>query len=277
MFLDPTVVENGKWSTEEYAKLMEAVKKHGKDGWAVVAALVPGRTNAKCRQRWVGTLEPTVGKKGNWSTEEDAKLVEAVKRHGKDGWTVVARLVSGRTNTQCRERCIYKVDPANMGKGKWTPDEDFQLTEAVQKLGKDSWVAVAALILGRTNIQCRSRWTLSLSLILDPTVGKKGKWSTEEDAKLMEAVQRHSKDGWAVVATLVPGRTNYQCRERWISRLDPAIGNKGRAPRSWKSEEDAKLTGAVQKLGTYWAAVATLVPGRTNKQCRKRWVSVLDP
>jgi hypothetical protein len=43
--------------------------------------------------------------------------------------------------------------PCNRWKGK----EDTKLTEAVKKYGKH-WVAVAALVPGRTNIQYRERW-----------------------------------------------------------------------------------------------------------------------
>jgi myb proto-oncogene protein len=96
----------GKWTPEEDAKLVNAVKKHGND-WVAIAAMVPGRTNQRCRERWVGTLDPATGKNlGTWSTEEDAKLKKAVKKHGND-WVAVAKLVPGRSNTQCRKRWLY--------------------------------------------------------------------------------------------------------------------------------------------------------------------------
>jgi hypothetical protein len=43
------------------------------------------------------------------------------------------------------------------------------------------------------------------------------------------------------------------------------------------SEEDAKLTSAVAKIGKDWVAVAVLVPDRTMIPCRQRWISSLDP
>jgi hypothetical protein len=45
----------------------------------------------------------------------------------------------------------------------------------------------------------------------------------------------------------------------------------------WTVEEDGKLTEAVTELGNDWIGVATLVPGRTNVQCRKRWTKYLSP
>jgi hypothetical protein len=93
----------------------------------------------------------------SWKAGEDAKLMEAVKQHGKK-WGVVAVMVPGRTDKQCRIRWVNVLDPANgKNKGKWTPPKGAKLIEAVLELGKD-WVAVAAMVPSRTNYQCRSRW-----------------------------------------------------------------------------------------------------------------------
>jgi hypothetical protein len=181
-----------------------------------------------------------------WKPAEDAKLMEAVKKHGNN-WVAVAKLVPGRTNEQCRKRWVRTLDPANNGtnltngkKGKWTPAEDAKLTEAVKKHDND-WVAVAAMVPGRTNKQCRQRWALSL----DPAdhVKKPGKWSPEEDAKLRKAVKTNGND-WVAVANLVPGRTNVQCCTHFRT-LDPA--HHGKKPGKWSPEEDAKLRKAVKQ------------------------------
>jgi myb proto-oncogene protein len=132
--LDPTNgKKTGKWTPEEDAKLRKAVKKHGKDGWVAVAMLVPARTNEQCRQRWSDVLDPANGKNlGKWSSEEDTKLTEAVKKHGKD-WVAVAAMVPGRTNYQCRERWVNRLDPANRKNlGIWTPEDHAKLTEAMK-------------------------------------------------------------------------------------------------------------------------------------------------
>jgi myb proto-oncogene protein len=230
--LDPSNGKNaGKWTPDEDAKLTKAVKKYGKD-WVAVAALVPGRSNVQCYQRWTKNLDPSRGKNaGKWNSEEDAKLTEAVKKHGNN-WVAVATLVPGRTRDQCRERWVNTVDPVNGSKGNlrctWKPEDDTKLAEAVKKHGKN-WVAVAASVSGRTNVQCRRRWTSSL----DPANGKKGKkWTPAEDTKLTEAVKKHGND-WVAVAAMVPGRTNVQCRYRWVKYLDP-----NRASNTVEEEED---------------------------------------
>ena len=49
-----------------------------------------------------------------------------------------------------------------------------------------------------------------------------GRWSTEEDAALLEAVEKHGKC-WSVVAKDVPGRTGHQCAKRYNYALDSSI------------------------------------------------------
>jgi myb proto-oncogene protein len=153
--------KTGKWTPEEDAKLIEAVKKHDKN-WVAVAAMVSGRTNNQCHQRWTNTVDPANGgNKGQWTAEEDAKLTEAVEKHGK-AWAAVAAMVPDRTNNQCCQRWTNTVDPANgKKKGQWTAEEDAKLTEAVKTHGT-YWVAVSTMVPGRTREQCRQRWARHL-------------------------------------------------------------------------------------------------------------------
>jgi hypothetical protein len=259
------------WTTEEDAKLTSAVKKLG-DQWVAVVALVPGRTNTQCRRRWADNVDPSIDwKTGKWTTEEDAKLTSAEKKHGKD-WLAVAALVPGRTNEQCRHRwenCGVDRGPRR----NWKPEEDAKLTSAVKKHG-NNWVAVAALVPGRTNVKCRDRWANCLGPGIDTRV--MGKWTSEEEAKLIEAVQKHGKD-WVAVAALVQSRTSFQCRRIWTVRLGPAAEGTSPNEGTWTPEEDGKLTDAIRKCGKDWVAVAPLVPGRTNNQCRRRWADNVDP
>jgi hypothetical protein len=112
-----------------------------------------------------------------------------------------------------------------------------------------------------------------------PSAASRRRWNTEEDAKLTEAVKKYGNQ-WGAVAKLVLGRTNRQCRHRWVITLDHTNGGyKSTTPRSWEPEEGAKLTEAVKKYGKvwYWTAIAAMVPGRNDQQCRKRWLKRLDP
>jgi hypothetical protein len=204
-----------KWTPEEDAKLTDAVNKHGDNNWVAVAARVPGRTNAQCRHRWAKCLDPTnehtVGK---WTEEEDAKLTDAVTELGEKSWAAVAALVPSRTNTQCSQRWFVCLDPT-VRRASWTSVEDAKLTEAVTELGGSEWAAVSALVPGRTNTQCRQRWT---KLEWRPAGNKGKRWTEEEDTMLIDAVKEHGDHNWIAVAALVPGRTNAQCCCRHHSR-----------------------------------------------------------
>jgi myb proto-oncogene protein len=206
-----------------------------------------------------------------WTREEDAKLMDAVTKFGYN-WIRIATLIPGRTNINCRQRWTKNLNPTKEHPtGKWTAVDDARLIVAVKEHGGSNWAAVALLVPGRIDIQCRSRWVNTL----DPTIDRlTGKWTLEEDAKLTEAVKKFGNSDWVAAAELIPGRTNKQCRQRWIKHLDPGI-NRG----EWTVEEDAKLTDAVKEHGRCrnWAAVASLVPGRTDKQCLSRWDTNLDP
>ena len=65
---------------------------------------------------------------------------------------------------------------------------------------------------------------------------------------------------------------------RWHDALDPSIDRANGRTGKWAEDEDIKLKDAVQTHGGKdWAAIAALVPGRTRKQCCRRWNNVFDP
>jgi hypothetical protein len=170
---------------------------------------------------------------------------------------------------------------------RWTPEEDARLTSAVTDKcnmkhgGKEhtmDWVAVAALVQGRTNRQCRHRWNHIVDPGISMTPVQKGKWGEEEDRRLQNSVRIHGGKDWAAIAALVPGRTKSQCRNRWHGVCHPSIDRSNGRTGKWGEDEDVKLKGAIQAHGVKdWVAIAALVPSRTKSQCRDRWQYILDP
>jgi hypothetical protein len=282
--LDPSIDRangrTGEWEEVEDSKLKGGVQTHGGKDWAAVAALLPGRTKQQCRSRWYRVLNPSIdqanGRTGVWAEDEDIKLRDAVQTHGDKNWAAIAALVPGRTKQQCRSRWIDVLDPiigrANGRTGKWAEDEDSKLKDAVQTHGGKDWAAIAAMVPGRTKIQCRNRWYDALDPIIGRANGRTGKWAEDEDSKLKDAVQTHGGKDWAAIAALVPGRTKIQCRNRWYDALDPSNDRVSGRTGKWAEDEDSKLKDAVKTHGGKdWAAIAALVPGRTKIQCRDRW------
>jgi myb proto-oncogene protein len=127
--------------------------------------MLPGRTDALCRSRWVKSLDPDINR-DEWTVEEDAKLTNAVKEHGGSNWAAVAVMVPGRMDKQYRSRWAKTVDPTiEHAGGKWSVEEDAKLTDAVKEHSGSNLIRVAALVPGRTNKQCGQRWATNL----DPT------------------------------------------------------------------------------------------------------------
>ena len=126
--------------------------------------------------------------------------------------------------------------------------------------GAAKWVALAATLPGRTDWQCRLRWTQSL----DTTINR-GPWTASEDKILIDA---HKKLGnkWAEISKLIDGRTDNQCRHRWSLVLDSTIQRS-----RWSAREDKILMDAHKKLGNKWVEISKLIAGRTDKQCKQRW------
>jgi hypothetical protein len=122
----------------------------------------------------VGDTQPTDGSIGAtgglWTLEEDAKLTSAFtnnrkKKHGKElktDWVAIAALVPDRTKVQCLGRWKNALnacsDETTGCTGAWTEDEDNKLKDALPIHGGKDWVAIAALVPGRTKKQCTSRW-----------------------------------------------------------------------------------------------------------------------
>ncbi|KAK4642736.1 hypothetical protein QC761_400240 [Podospora bellae-mahoneyi] len=102
------------------------------------------------------------------------------------------------------------------------------------------------------------------------------RWTEEEDSILYEEAMKQSTTGnvrdWHRIATKLPGRTNKDCRKRWVNKVCGGL-KKG----LWDPEEDRRLQSAVEKHGLRWPLIAAEVGYRSPDQCAKRWQYGLDP
>jgi hypothetical protein len=166
-----------------------------------------------------------IERKGTWAEDEDMKLKDVVQTHGAQNWGAIAALIPGRTEKQCQNRWHYALDPSihrvKKLAGKWSDDEDSKLKDAVQTHGGKNWGAVAVLVPGRSETQCRHRWCGILDPNIDRANGRAGIWTEDEDIKLKDAVQMHGGKNWGAIASLVRFRTRTQCMKRWHNVLDP--------------------------------------------------------
>ncbi|KAI0103341.1 Homeodomain-like protein [Nemania sp. FL0031] len=102
------------------------------------------------------------------------------------------------------------------------------------------------------------------------------RWSEEEDCILYEETQKQELAGdtkdWHRIAAKLPGRTNKDCRKRWVNKV---CGSLKKGP--WSKNEDESLLDAVDRYGQRWTLIASQVGFRSPDQCAKRWQSKLNP
>jgi hypothetical protein len=92
------------------------------------------------------------------------------------------------------------------------------------------------------------------------------KWTEWEDQILTGNVQKYGTSNWSLIACALPGRTRRQCRERWMTQLDPSLNRD-----NWTSQEDAILLLQQKSCGNCWSKITHFLPGRSANALRNRW------
>merc|ERR1712003_19820 len=96
-------------------------------------------------------------KKGNWSVEEDQKILNHAKEAEEIGndvdWLLVTSELSGRNVKQCERRynnLTSKNKKKDIKKGGWTTEEDNENIDHVNNAGDCKWSVVASRLSGRS-------------------------------------------------------------------------------------------------------------------------------
>ena len=160
---------------------------------------------------------------GRWTKEEDQRLRAAVATVGPQNWKLIAAEYLGgqRNATQCLHRW-QKVLAPGLIKGPWTKEEDQGVIDCIEA-GIGKWSEVADRIPGRIGKQCRERWFNHL----DPSL-KKGGWTEEEDAVLVESQKRWG-NAWTKIAKVLDGRSENAVKNRFHSATRRKANERQRA------------------------------------------------
>lgn len=289
------IQEKGTHSLEECRNIISSfgeidmlMNVNGIDWETIAKVFVPTRSPFDCRLQWTIIDHPMINKtqlfEGN--DEEIEKLKTIVPKAFKqinnskggllpDGfcspWQLIAsQLGTNRTAIQCFIMYQRRINP-NFLKGKWTPEEDKMLVDAVKIYGTQNWQCVAQMMDGRTGQQCLHRYEKAIN----PEI-KRGRWDKNEDELLKRAVEpfltsNSKKIIWSTVRLSVPGRTDVQCRERWVNVLDPSI-----LAAPFSASEDSELLKLVEINGTgNWSKIShEFSTKRTDNQLWRRWKQI---
>ncbi|KAH9616792.1 hypothetical protein KSS87_017192 [Heliosperma pusillum] len=286
------------WTKAEEVKLLSLIEKNGFHSWRVVAQnLGTNRTPYQCLAHYQRSLNASI-LKGAWTDDEDAHLSSAVELYGESNWQAVASMLEGRTGPQCsnslpgtglyitssrasarfifaRPGLAIKKQGPDRPATQWVGIVPDQTSPAWASFSAMPWAAGTQAVLPIGPAHCTP---LQIRVVLvdcklwkktlNPARQKVGRWDGDEDKRLKVAAILFRRS-WHRIAQFVPGRTQVQCRERWVNNLNPSLNLC-----EWTEEEDMKLKEAIAQHGYCWAKVATCIPMRTDNHCLRRWKSL---
>lgn len=155
-----------------------------------------------------GYKKALIGKPSKWSTEEDLKLLDAVKKLGHGKWANICNVV-GRTPQQC----LHRYKKISTRRGRWSKCEDERLLAAVEMFGF-KWSKVAECVGKRSDAQCRDRYRN----ILDPCI-KHDSFSDAEISMIEDLVKIHGKR-WSKIAEIIKNRSDSQIRRAYKKNFE---------------------------------------------------------
>jgi hypothetical protein len=91
-----------RFSRDEDLKIQELVLQYGKK-WTLISHEMKTRTARQIRERYLNYLDPNI-KQGNWTEEEDQKLIFFISQNDKISWKHISTHFPGQTDVSIKNR-----------------------------------------------------------------------------------------------------------------------------------------------------------------------------
>jgi hypothetical protein len=138
------------------------MKKHKnpRDWEPISTELGRGKSAKECHERWIRYLKPGV-RKGQWTDQEDAIVIESVTSSAEQPftrWSDLAQQLPGRVGKQIRDRWVNHLNP-NINHLPFSREDDLNLWNGHKKLGK-RWVEISTKFFdsNRSENHIKNRW-----------------------------------------------------------------------------------------------------------------------
>lgn len=267
--------EKKTWTPEEESTLANHMKQSADgrfDPTAVFSAL-PKWTDLEVRSKWyelLVTLKAAVQSSRPWTKSEEKMLVEHVQKEVAK-MKVVEVVVPGRSNAETEEKqrdlmasLLFTVVNAQ----QWSVSEDLLIVDKMQRsISRDFDPNVdinRSIVPGRSREDVQDRWkklcfTMSLMVARRTQLGGNGNDKGDDDDDEVEIIPTPR-------ANLKRGRPT---KVQEMAAKKNKLSGKGKS--DWSTDEKAILQDLVSRHGKNWTKVSSHLPGRTARDCEKKY------